>query len=223
MLRDLEKLVDQNEKSSLTEDDFIATTELLLAKQFIWQDGHGQNKHYEMTRRFREYFENLMDALGRDLVIDEKFGYCGWVPRNASPTLPKLETIYLLLLAKLHDIECRRACTENGRSMPTPGALIQAYCELTQREKPSRQRTIEALKRLKDQSIIRLGDKDETSDLPQITVLPTILSVVNRTFLEELECFTEGVIDESEEAEDVVDEEQPGEDENEESQQENDA
>jgi hypothetical protein len=204
MLRDLDKVVEQAEKSGLTEVDIIATTEVLLAKQFVWMDGHGQNKHYNLVINYREYFENLMDALGRDMVFDQKFGFCGWVPRSSAPTLPKLETIFLLLLAKLHDVECRRACTENGRSMPSPGALTQAYTELTRREKPPRNLSVQALKRLEKQSVIRLGNIDEASNLPQLTVLPTILTVVNRTFLDELECFAEGVIDED----DIVAEEE---------------
>jgi Domain of unknown function (DUF4194) len=213
MLKDLGSVVDKAERSGKTEEDFIAATELMMAKQFIWMDGHGQNKHYQLVVLYREYFENLMDALGRDLIIEQKFGYCGWVPRNSAPTLPKLETIFLLTLAKLHDVECLRACTENGRSMPTPAALIQAYCELTGREKPVRKRTLEALSRLEKQSVIRLGPKEDASELPTITVLPTILAVVNRTFLEELECFAEDVIDESdasesEDDETLVDEEQ---------------
>ena len=195
MLRDLAKIVDHAESMGRTEDDFEAASQVMLRKQFLWMDGHGQNKHYNLIILYQDYFENLFGALGFDLVSDQKYGYCGIIPRNSTPSLNKMETILLLLLAKLHDGECRKACTENGRSMPSPGVLMDVFVETTQQEKPNRTKTISSLERLAKQGVIQLGNIDVTSNLPQITVLPTINKVVSSMYLDELERFTDAARD----------------------------
>ena len=90
---------------------------------------------------------------------------------------------------KLHDGECRKACTENGRSSPNPAHLTDLYVELIQQPKPPRNQTIAALKRLAKQGVVQLGDNDEIYNLPKLTVMPNIHLVVSMTYLDELEGF----------------------------------
>ena len=190
MLRDLKVILDRPENDYLTSENFYQTAALIRRKQFIWSDGHGQSKHYNLTVKFQEYFENLFGAFGDSFVVNNHFGFCGILPNTALPTMKALDTIFLLILAKLYDSEARKACIENGRAHPSPALLIDTYVELTGREKPKLSDTLAAFKRLASSGIIVLGEKDEISDLPKITILPTISMVLNEKYIVHLEKFT---------------------------------
>jgi len=191
MLRELERLVEKHQEFGFSMSDFEDAASALRKRQFLWADMRGQRKHYDLVVRCRDYFEDLFGAFGDTLIIDNQFGYCGFIPRHSKPSLNRLQTIYLLILAKLHDAESRKACTENGRSQPSPGLLIDEYTQITEREKPKRQETMEALRRLEKQSVIQLGNIDEQSELPMITIMPNIHRVVNSQFLDVLDRFAE--------------------------------
>lgn len=191
MLRELERLIEKHQEFGFSISDFEDAASTLRQRQFLWADMRGQRKHYDLVVRCRDYFEDLFGAFGDTLIIDNQFGYCGFIPRHSKPALNRLQTIYLLILAKLHDAESRKACTENGRSKPSPGLLIDAYTQITEREKPKRQETMEALRRLEKQSVIQLGDVDEQFELPMITIMPNIHRVVDSLFLDALDRFAE--------------------------------
>ncbi|RUO80944.1 hypothetical protein CWI84_02190 [Idiomarina tyrosinivorans] len=189
MLRDLRAILDKTEYESLEEEQFQEAAAFLRRKQFIFSDGHGHRKHYELIRRFKGYFAHLFDAFGDELKIDESFGFIGFIPSTSNPPMKMLDTIFLLILAKLHDLEARRANTQNGRASPSPGILIDSFIELTGREKPKKVETKAALKRLEESGVIRLGENDKVSELPLIEVLPTIHVVVTDDYLDILKNF----------------------------------
>lgn len=190
MLRDLSKILDKPENSSLTEDDFQKAASIIRRKQFIWSDGHGQSKYYKLSLKFQDYFGDLFHAFGDEFIIDNHYGYCGILPNSPTPSMKLLDTIFLLILAKLYDGEARKACIENGRAHPSPALLIDTYIELTGKEKPKLGDTQAALSRLQSAGIILLGDKEDISELRSITVLPTISVVLNEQHLVLLEQFT---------------------------------
>jgi hypothetical protein len=191
MLRELAQVVDKYESRGLTEIDFEDAAAALRQRQFLWSDGHGQRKHYDTIVSEEAYFRNLFAAFGDQLVVDLHFGYVGIIPRHAKPTLKRLPTIFLLLLAKLHDVESRKACTEYGRSIPQTDLLLDTYVQLTGRDKPKRQDTLEALRQLEQCGVIHVGVQDEMTCLPIVTVLPTITRVVSEFYLDELERFAQ--------------------------------
>lgn len=190
MLLELEHILKNNEGHKLNESDFQAAASLMLQKQFIWSDGHGQKKYFDLAIRFQEYFDVLFDAIGFDFVRDYKFGYCGLLPRSGVPAMTKLDTLVLLLLAKMHDEQCRKACTENGRSTPCLGLMLDLYVQMTGQEKPSRSDLLLSLKRLSRHGIISVGEIDEQLRLPQVTVLPTITKIVTAEFLANIEIYS---------------------------------
>ena len=189
MLKDLEIILDKPENEHFHEREFEAASAQMLQKQFIWSDGFGQRKHYDLIHRFSDYFEILFDALGFNVVRDYKYGYIGIVPRLGMPMMRKLDTILLLLLLKMHDEQSRRACTERGRSTPCLGVLLDLYEQLTGQEKPSRPDVLSSLKRLSRHGVIFLGDMDEQLNLPKLTVTPAITHLVTSDFLASLESF----------------------------------
>ena len=191
MLKDLEQILDKPENDHMHERDFEAAASYLLQKQFIWADGHGQKRHYDLMVRFSDYFETLFDAIGFDFVRDYKYGYCGILPRSGLPVMRKFDTLILLLLAKMHDEQSRKACTERGCSTPCLGVLLDLYTQLTGLEKPTRPDLLASLKTLARHGVIQIGDMDEQLNLPKITVTPAITHVVTADFLTSLEAYSE--------------------------------
>lgn len=192
MLIDLKKLVDRVEDSGITQAEIENTASMLRLHQFIWRDKRNHARHYDLLVKFQDYYRNLFDAFGDTYVVDHHFGYCGIVPRTSYPRLKMLETVYLLILAKLHDNESRRACTENGRSMPGEAILIDEYRELTGKPAPKKTETREALVRLSRCGVIELGELNPETELNRITVLPSITRIVSKSFLDELDTFAKG-------------------------------
>ncbi|HCK91869.1 MAG TPA: hypothetical protein DHW71_02720 [Gammaproteobacteria bacterium] len=191
MLKDLEQILDKPENDHMHERDFEAAASYLLQKQSIWADGHGQKRHYDLMVRFSDYFETLFDAIGFDFVRDYKYGYCGILPRSGLPVMRKFDTLILLLLAKMHDEQSRKACTERGCSTPCLGVLLDLYTQLTGLEKPTRPDLLASLKTLARHGVIQIGDMDEQLNLPKITVTPAITHVVTADFLTSLEAYSE--------------------------------
>lgn len=189
MLRDLALILDQNDTQNLHENDFQAAASLMLQKQFIWSDGHGQKKYFDLVIRFQDYFQELFDALGFNFVSDYKYGFCGVLPRNGVPVMSKLDTLIVLFLAKMHDEQCRKACSEKGRSRPCLALLLDLYEQVTGQEKPTRSDFLLSIKRLARHGIVQIGDIDEQTSLPKITVLPSISHVVTTEFLDNIDAF----------------------------------
>ncbi|MEH6555927.1 DUF4194 domain-containing protein [Pseudoalteromonas tetraodonis] len=204
MLRDLKILLDKPENEHLDADDFYQAAAQIRRKQFIWYDGHGQRTSYNLVLRHKEYFSNLFSAFGDEFVLDNNFGYCGVIPKYHRGKMKQLDTLFLLILAKLYDTEARKACIENGKAKPSPSLLIDNYLELTGKEKPKFADTKEALYSLEKSGLISLGEKDEASELPTIVVLPTIKVILSEQYISLLERFAE---DKNEQSPDGIGEE----------------
>jgi hypothetical protein len=190
MLNDLSKVAVKSGGKELDPEDFKHAARLLRKRQFLWADRTHDRKYYDFIRRFEEYFRNLFDAFDDELIQDRQFGYVGIIPRVSSDsTMGLLPTLILLILARLHDLESRRACTVNGRAMPSPELLVDTYIELTGRPKPKQSDLNQALEVLRRHNVIELGDKQESSDMQAITILPNIHRVVNSQYLQTLELF----------------------------------
>jgi len=191
MLRDLKILLDKPENDHLEADDFYQAAAQIRRKQFIWYDRHGQRSNYNLVLKYKEYFSNLFGAFGDEFVLDNNFGYCGIIPKYHRGKMKQIDTLFLLILAKLYDTEARKACIENGKAKPSPSLLIDNYIELTGKEKPKYSDTKEALYSLQRSGLISLGEKDEASELPTIVVLPTIKVILSGQYISLLERFAE--------------------------------
>ncbi len=197
MLRDLEKILDARENAAIEAAEIIETAAALRRRQFIWQDARGQGRHYDLLVRFESYFRDLFGAFGDQFFVDSHYRYCGIIPAGNGPALKQLETIFLLILAKLHDNEARNARTVNGRTSPSGEILLEEYSTITGKEKPLQRDAYAALERLAKYGVIQLGDINPETEMRIITILPSITRVVNQSFLDELALFT-GIDDDPE-------------------------
>ena len=115
MLSDLQTLLDRatGKEAETLEGDLRSTVRALWDRQFIYADDHGGARPYELARRHRPYLESLFDAMGFDLVIDERERLVGILDQDgAAPRTLKLdETLFLLAL---------RVADSNGKRPPIP-------------------------------------------------------------------------------------------------------
>ena len=190
LLRELERIVNDN-PHKLTEHDLILAASKLRERQFIYKDRHGQGRTYDILARYEGYFANLFAAFGDEYFVDQHFGYVGILPRTPRPLLKQLETIFLLILAKMHDLECRKARSQKGRTNPSESVLLDEYVATTGRDKPKPVDTRNALERLSKAGIIELGEVNELTEMRQITILPSIVRVVTPRYLERLQEFSQ--------------------------------
>lgn len=186
MFREAERIIDNNQLK-LTEEDLQAAAAKLREKQFVFKDGHGQGRFYNTLVNQQEYFTKLFGSFGDAFFIDHHFGFCGILPRAPRPALKRLDTLFLLILAKMHDHELRQARSINGRTIPSEALLLDEYCQLTGREKPKQVETRFALERLQKMNVIVLGDVQEDSAMQKIEVLPSLMRVVSDQYLSLLE------------------------------------
>ncbi|EBR1860390.1 DUF4194 domain-containing protein [Salmonella enterica] len=190
MLSDLTKTITRSGEGNIGPEDFRQAARALRKRQFLWADRPHDRKHYELIRRFEEYFSNLFDAFDDELIKDHLFGYIGIIPRSPGDSvMGVLPTLMLLIMARLHDLESRRACTVNGRASPSPELLVDTYVELTGKPKPKLSDLNQALDTIRRHNVIELGEKQESSDMRAITILPNIHKVVNSQYLQTLELF----------------------------------
>lgn len=189
MLQEFNRIVN-SESNKIDADELMSVASRLREKQFIFKDGHGQSRTYDVAVNQEAYFTSLFGAFGDEFFVDAHFGYCGILPRTSRPALNQLETIFLLILAKMHDLECRKARSIDGRTQPGEAVLLDEYSKATGREKPKAKDTKDALTRLRRAGVIELGGVNELTEMQEITILPSIMRVVSNTYLDSLEQFS---------------------------------
>ena len=99
----------------------------LLQKQFIQSDSN--SSQYRFISQNKRYFENLFDALQKDLVHDVNHGYFGIVPRTKNYKIKLIPTLMLLILRRLYDIEASEGRLVNG-CKPTTELILTEYQNL---------------------------------------------------------------------------------------------
>jgi hypothetical protein len=201
MLRELEKII-ANNSQKISEQELKMAAAKLREKQFIFKDRRGQARTFDVLVNQKDYFENLFDAFGDEFFVDQHFGYCGILPSNPRPMLKQLDTIFLLLLVKMHDLECRKARSEHGKTQPNEALLLDEYCAATAREKPKQADARAALERLARLNVIELGAMNEQTEMREITILPSIMRIVTGSYLESLTAFC---VSDQKEAEPLLD------------------
>lgn len=189
MFREAERIVD-NEQLKLTEDDLQSAAAKIREKQFVFKDAHGQARIYDILVNQADYFIKLFHSFGDYFFVDHHFGYCGILPQSAKPSLKRIDTLFLLILAKMHDHELRAARSMNGRTTPSEALLLDEYCQLTGREKPKQAEARQALERLQKMNVISLGEIQEDSEMREIEILPSLMRVVSDQYLSLLEAHT---------------------------------
>jgi hypothetical protein len=191
MLYDLEELLDKPANHDLTKSDFVEAADRLLAAQCLFRYDHSSQKAYDLIVRFKGYFTNLFDALGRNLVIQERDLTIELHPgeSHARVILKLDQTVMLLSL---------RAAFENGVKTYTQGEfgvvaissmeLIEAYQSMFPARIPW-PRFREILAEFRRRRFIDLGDEYADEKGMEIIVRPSIISVTGDGWEQRIEEF----------------------------------
>lgn len=191
MLIDLKRILNDS-ANKYEENDFLEAANRIRTNQFVWSDKHGDSKVFKIARKHKEYFVQLFSAFGDQFFIDDHFSYCGILPRLNQNKIKKIDTIFLLILARMHDSQIRKGAVEYGRSHPPAEILLDEYATLLPSSvKPKETEAKEALQRLKKFGVIELGAIQEHNRMPIITILPSIMRVVSKDYVEALNDFKE--------------------------------
>lgn len=189
MLSDLQTLLDRatGKEAETLKGDLRAAVRALWDRQFIYADDHGGAKPYELARRHRPYLESLFDAMGFDLVIDERERLVGILDQDgAAPRTLKLdETLFLLALRVIH---AERIASfdlkERGRCDTTLGEVWTLIEERAQRRRPPLTRCVEIVRRFQRHGLVRaLDDNGQDATLE---IRPAIRLAMSEASLESL-------------------------------------
>jgi hypothetical protein len=192
MLFDLEELLTKPSNQGIEASDMEEAADRLLSQQNLYRDDFNARKTYELILRFRNYFTDLFEAIGRDLVITERELMIELRPREsaARKTLKLDETILLLSL---------RAAFEQGVSEFDQGdygeisissmVLLERYEPTVNRPRPPWPRVREILKTFKQHRFIDLGDEYPDKSGIDIIIRPAIRSVTGDGYLARIEAF----------------------------------
>lgn len=188
VLKDLERLGIGQPHDRVDLNDVRKAALKLRSQQFLFSDGKA-GKYYDLICKKSTYFKALADAFDDELIIDREYGFCGIVPRNSFNKLDLITTLFILVLAKMHDGEIRKGLSDNGRTSPPPEIILSEFEILTGRNKPKKEKYNEVMDKLRSCGLVRFTSyhRDEHNDMRPIEILPSILIVASRSWLEKLE------------------------------------
>lgn len=189
MLNELRRLLEKHE--SLTESDMRGAANALLIRQFLYLDNDKQLSDYRLVTRHVDYYRDLFDALGWQLIVDNDFGYVGILPSDEESYLPLNleETLFMFTAAQMFEegIEARQ--TQNGRVHISSEDLLARFESLTHRDRPKLTDFREILKLLQRHGLIGREEEDLVTRLPRLALLPALRQVAGGQILDRLEAY----------------------------------
>jgi hypothetical protein len=191
MLTDLETALDHPVNRGRELADFQAAADMLLTRQFIYRGDHGCMRVAETILGNRAYFENLMLATGRRLIVDARIGMVGTVPLNVRGRRLRLdETLLLLALRFAYGEGIPSRMDEAAEMATTTEEVVGKLEELSRRQRPEWKRLGEMLDLFEALGFLRQGGITEDDNRNrELGLRPGLLHAVTRDFLDRLEEF----------------------------------
>lgn len=192
MLFDLEELLGRPQNSDYEADEFEEAADRLLHQQCLFRDDWNSRRVYELVVRFKVYFTDLFQALGRDLVVNERELMVELRPRNSVSrlTLPLDETILLLSLrAAFEQGVTEFAQGDFGEIEISSMELLERYEPMTGRPRPAWPRVRDILKGFRRRRFIDLGEEYPDESGVGIVIRPAIRGVTGDGYLARIEAF----------------------------------
>jgi len=189
MLGELRRLLEKHE--GLTESDLRGAANALLTQQFLYLDNEKQLSNYRLVTRHLDYYRDLFDALGWQLVVDNEFGYVGVLPSDEESYLPLNleETLFLFIAAQMFEDGIETRQTQNGLVHVSSEDMLARYESLTHRPRPKVTDFREILKLLQQHGLISKEEEDSVTKLPRISLLPALRQITGGRVLERLEAY----------------------------------
>lgn len=168
-------------------EDIASANSHLLKYQFVFNSGNATDKKvFNLVSSHAGVFENIFSLLGFTLVIDNEYSYVGYVPNKKRYfQIPRDQTNLLLVLRVIYHRERIAGNSEDGLVLITGHQLIEVYKDLIGKDDINDNlSSFESfLKPVREKRIIRMGsERDTDSNVPNITIMPSIQYVVNEEF-----------------------------------------
>jgi hypothetical protein len=182
MFREIQNLIANGD---IEEDELTSAAAYLLRKQFIFRSHSGDQGHYKIIDRYFLQFENAFSFFGAELIRDTDAAYIGFIPKKVLSTLKLTETACLLTLRLIYDQEKLSGIsdTHDGSVVIAGERFVSEYVRNTGRSELSNKQAFrEAMKPLRQKSIIRLGEKSHDSDIEDIIIYPSIEAVIDKHY-----------------------------------------
>jgi hypothetical protein len=191
MLSDLEAALDHPVNRGRELVDFQAAADMLLTRQFIYRGDHGCMRAAETILGNRAYFDSLMLATGRRLIVDVRIGMVGTVPLDVRGRRLRLdETLLLLALRFVYSEGIPSRMDEVAEMAATTEEVIGKLEELSRRQRPEWKRLGEMLDLFEMLGFVKQGSMVEDDDRNrELFLRPGLLHAVTRDFLDRLEEF----------------------------------
>ena len=169
-----------------TAEELTETANRLLHRQFITRSDLGGAAHFERVQRHHDYFQELFASLGFRLVFNDGWGYVGFVTPQAygNARVPTQETIVLLCLRLLYSEGAEKGYFIDGSAdiLVDEEEIQTVYSSLgTRRLKPGELREI--LTQFRRRGLVSFDQSHSLSVDAEVALRPTLLEVVDESFL----------------------------------------
>lgn len=175
-----------------TPEDLIETANKLLQRQFISRADHGGAGHYDRVVAHAEFYKEAFANFGYRLVIDDGWGYVGYVTPNPfhNARIPAQETILLLCLRLLYNEGAEKGYFVDGGAdvLVAEDEIRTVFESIGSRSlKPGELREI--LSAFRKRGLVHF-DRSYTLEVDvDVKLRPTLREVVDASFLQRLEAW----------------------------------
>lgn len=140
----------------------------LIDRQFIFSDDFQGRRRFELIRRHRSYFESLFDALGFDLLVDDREQMVGIVSQSGTSArrMTLNESLFLVALRVVYEERVKAFdMKEAGRCDTTLAEVWGLVEERSGRERPSAPKCRAIAEAFARNGIVRMGDTLPEGDI----------------------------------------------------------
>ena len=175
-----------------TAEELTETANRLLRRQFITRGDSGGAAHFERVQRHHDYFQELFASLGFRLVINDGWGYVGFVAPQAygNARVPTQETIVLLCLRLLYSEGAEKGYFIDGSAdiLVDEEEIQTVYSSLgSRRLKPGELRDI--LTQFRRRGLVSFDRSHSLNTDAEVALRPTLLEVVDESFLARIDAW----------------------------------
>lgn len=182
-----------NQDPHSTAEELVESANRLLYRQFISRGDPGGSTHFDRINHNLDYFKDLFASFGFQLVLNDAWGYVGYISTTVfnNTRVSTQETIVLLCLRLLYSEGAEKSYfVESTADILVDEEEIQTvFASLGSRKlKPGELRTI--LINFKRQGLITFDPSYPLQVSADVTIRPTIIAALDESFLARLEGWT---------------------------------
>jgi hypothetical protein len=173
-----------------TADELTETANRLLYRQFISRGDPGGSTHFDRISNNPEFFKDLFASFGFRLVINDGWGYVGYVSPAAfnNARIPTQETVILLCLRLLYSEGAEKGyfIDSSADILVDEDEIQTVFASMGSRTlKPGELRAV--LTALKRQGLVTFDQSHSLQVSAEVTIRPTITEAIDESFIARLE------------------------------------